>query len=77
MPGELTEQIRELLRAKRRKPELDYPLTAFGEIFARDVPSTVAAVWGTIMWCAYAPAFDGNERLLTMFGEFLRTAAAG
>jgi hypothetical protein len=74
---ELCEQMRELLRANCRKSELDYPLTAFGEIFARDVPSTVAAVWGTIMWCAYAPAFDGNERLLTIFGEFLRRPLPG
>lgn len=73
----LCEQMRELLRANCRKSELDYPLTAFGEIFARDVPSTVAAVWGTIMWCAYAPAFDGNERLLTIFGEFLRRPLPG
>ncbi len=73
----LCEQMRELLRANCRKPELDYPLTSFGDIFARDVPSTVAAVWGTIMWCAYAPAFDGNERLLTMFGEFLRKPLPG
>ncbi|MGN9787444.1 hypothetical protein ACTMTF_38900 [Nonomuraea sp. ZG12] len=77
VPVKLCEQIRELLRANCRKSELDYPLTAFGEIFARDVPSTVAAVWGTIMWCAYAPAFDGNERLLTIFGEFLRRPLPG
>ncbi|TDC04883.1 hypothetical protein E1267_21425 [Nonomuraea longispora] len=67
----LTERVRVLLRAGGRRSELDYPLTAFGEIFASDVPSTVAAVWGTIMWCAYAPAFDGNERLITVFGEYL------
>ncbi|MEV0309055.1 hypothetical protein AB0H91_15760 [Nonomuraea fuscirosea] len=71
VPGSLTEQLRVLLRSSGRKSELDYPLTAFGEIFASDVPSTVAAVWGTIMWCAYAPAFDGNERLITVFGEYL------
>ncbi|RVX45673.1 hypothetical protein EDD27_8486 [Nonomuraea polychroma] len=67
----LTERLRVLVRASGRKSELDYPLTAFDEIFASDVPSTVAAVWGTIMWCAYAPAFDGNERLITVFGEYL------
>ncbi|MGP3958296.1 hypothetical protein ACTWPT_19990 [Nonomuraea sp. 3N208] len=67
----LTERLRVLVRASGRKSELDYPLTAFGEIFASDVPSTVAAAWGTIMWCAYAPAFDGNERLITVFGEYL------
>lgn len=71
MPAELVERVRVLLRANGRKSELDYPLTAFGDVFATDVPGTVAAIWGTIMWCAYAPAFDGNERLITVFGEYL------
>ena len=77
VPTGLCERIRELLRANCRRSEVDHPLTAFGEIFATDVPSTVAAIWGTIMWCAYAPAFDGNERLLTAFGEFLRRPLPG
>ncbi|MEV0619710.1 hypothetical protein AB0I81_40775 [Nonomuraea sp. NPDC050404] len=77
VPAGLTEQLRVLVRACGRKSELDYPLTAFDEIFASDVPSTVAAVWGTIMWCAYAPAFDGNERLITVFGEYLRRSLPG
>ncbi|WP_143590504.1 hypothetical protein [Thermoactinospora rubra] len=67
----LTEQVRLLLRANCRRPVETYPLTAFADVFASDVPGTVAAVWGAIVWCAYAPAFDGNERLLTIFGEFL------
>lgn len=77
VPAHLTEQVRQLVRAAGLKSELDYPLTAFGEIFASDVPSTVAAVWGTIMWCAYAPAFDGNERLITVFGEYLSRSLPG
>ncbi|SDK71158.1 hypothetical protein SAMN05421874_110130 [Nonomuraea maritima] len=77
VPESLTEELRVLLRAGGRKSELDYPLTAFGEIFGSDVPSTVAAVWGAIMWCAYAPAFDGNERLITVFGEYLRRSLPG
>ncbi|SEG98415.1 hypothetical protein SAMN05444920_111326 [Nonomuraea solani] len=77
VPEGLTEQLRVLVRACGRRSELDFPLTAFDEIFATDVPSTVAAVWGTIMWCAYAPAFDGNERLITVFGEYLRRSLPG
>ncbi|WP_431913660.1 hypothetical protein [Nonomuraea jabiensis] len=73
----LTERLRVLLRSSGLKSELDYPLTAFDEIFGSDVPSTVAAVWGAIMWCAYAPAFDGNERLITVFGEYLRRPLPG
>lgn len=77
VPTGLTDQIRLLLRAEERRSERDYPLSAFDAIFARDVPSTVAAIWGTIMWCAYAPAFDGNERLITAFGEYLRRPLPG
>ncbi|MEU4225098.1 hypothetical protein AB0F17_12440 [Nonomuraea sp. NPDC026600] len=77
VPHALTDRIRLLLRGEERRSELDYPMTAFGEIFARDVPSTVAAIWGTIMWCAYAPAFDGNELLITAFGEYLRRPLPG
>jgi hypothetical protein len=77
VPAELTERVRVLVRAAGRRSETDFPLTAFGAILAGDVPSTVAAVWGTIMWCAYAPAFDGNERLLTVFGEYLRRPLPG
>ncbi|MEU8249853.1 hypothetical protein [Nonomuraea sp. NPDC048916] len=77
VPAGLTEQVRVLLRTNGRKSERDFPLTAFDEIFAADVPSTVAAVWGTVMWCAYAPAFDGNEGLITVFGEYLRRPLPG
>lgn len=77
VPDHVTEQVRVLLRAAGRRSELDFPLTAFDEVLAGDVPSTVAAVWGTVMWCAYAPAFDGNERLLTIFGEYLRRPLPG
>ncbi|GLW09064.1 hypothetical protein Misp01_41930 [Microtetraspora sp. NBRC 13810] len=78
VPRAITERLRVLLTTRRARPE-DFPITAepFGSIFASDVPSTVAAVWGTLMWCAYAPAFDGNEVLLSMFGEFLRRALPG
>jgi hypothetical protein len=77
VPASLSERVRVMVREAGRRSELDYPLTAFDEIFARDVPSTVAAVWGTVMWCAYAPAFDGNERLITIFGEYLRRPLPG
>ena len=70
-------QVRQLYAPPGSSRQLDYPLSAFGEIFASDVPSTVAAVWGTVMWCAYAPAFDGNERLITVFGEYLRRSLPG
>ncbi len=77
VPPKLCERVNDLLRANCRRSELDYPLAAFDDVFASDVPSTVAAIWGTIMWCAYAPAFDGNERLITMFGQFLRRSLPG
>jgi hypothetical protein len=63
--------------AQRGLPREGFPLTGFREVFAEEVAGTVAAVWGTIMWCAYAPAFDGNEVLLSMFGEFLARPLPG
>ncbi|WP_182875120.1 hypothetical protein [Microbispora sp. H10670] len=78
VPHEITERLRALLLAHRGLRREDFPLSgAYREIFARDVASTVAAVWGTIMWCAYAPAFDGNEVMLSMFGEFLARPLPG
>ncbi|MEV0974744.1 hypothetical protein [Microtetraspora glauca] len=79
VPEGVTERIRALVVAHRRRHRDDFPLpeSCFRDVFAADVPGTVAAVWGTIMWCAYAPAFDGNEVLLSLFGEFLARPLPG
>ncbi|GAA2664261.1 hypothetical protein GCM10010412_039560 [Nonomuraea recticatena] len=71
VPSALTSEIRALVRADGRRSADEFPLSSFREVFAGDVPGTVAAIWATIMWCAYAPAFDGNEQLLSVFGEYL------
>jgi hypothetical protein len=78
VPYEITERVRDLVIAQRGRRREDFPLTgSFTEIFAKEVASPVAAIWGTLMWCAYAPAFDGNEVLLSMFGEFLARPLPG
>ncbi|MEV7008317.1 hypothetical protein [Streptosporangium sp. NPDC051022] len=78
VPPEITERVRELVVSQRGRRREDFPLTGpFTEVFAGEVPSPVAAIWGTLMWCAYAPAFDGNEVLLSMFGEFLARPLPG
>ncbi|MFF0250085.1 hypothetical protein ACWEU6_17500 [Streptosporangium sandarakinum] len=78
VPPRITGRVRELLAAQRGRRREDFPLTGpFTEVFAEEVASPVAAVWGTLMWCAYAPAFDGNEVLLSMFGEFLARPLPG
>lgn len=78
VPPEITERVRELVVSQRGRRREDFPLTgAFTDLFAGEVPSPVAAIWGTLMWCAYAPAFDGNEVLLSMFGEFLARPLPG
>ncbi|GAA5087865.1 hypothetical protein HNP84_008264 [Thermocatellispora tengchongensis] len=79
VPRDITERVRAILGSRRLPSPEDFPIKGapFTSIFAGDVPSTVAAVWGTLMWCAYAPAFDGNEVLLSMFGEFLGRALPG
>ncbi|MFI0420119.1 hypothetical protein [Spongiactinospora sp. 9N601] len=78
VPTDIVEKIRVLVLSRRARHE-DFPLTTepLSRLFAGDVASTVAAVWGTLMWTAYAPAFDGNEVLLSMFGEFLGRALPG
>ncbi|MET8047252.1 hypothetical protein ABZU75_06580 [Streptosporangium sp. NPDC005286] len=78
VPYEITERVRELVIAQRGRRREDFPLTGpFTRLFAGEVASPVAAIWGTLMWCAYAPAFDGNEVLLSMFGEFLARPLPG
>lgn len=78
VPYDITEGIRVLIKAHRGAPTDEFPLTGgFGEVFARDVAGTIATIWGTIMWCAYAPAFDGNEVLLSAFGEFFARPLPG
>ncbi|MFI6509554.1 hypothetical protein ACIBCT_18265 [Streptosporangium sp. NPDC050855] len=78
VPYEITERVRELVIAQRGRRREDFPLTVpFTGLFAPEVASPVAAIWGTLMWCAYAPAFDGNEVLLSMFGEFLARPLPG
>ncbi|MEU4830254.1 hypothetical protein [Streptosporangium sp. NPDC023615] len=78
VPYEITERVRELVISQRGRRREDFPLTvAFTGLFAPEVASPVAAIWGTLMWCAYAPAFDGNEVLLSMFGEFLARPLPG
>lgn len=78
VPRGITERVRELVVSQRGRRREDFPLTGpFTEVFAGEVASPVAAIWGTLMWCAYAPAFDGNEVLLSMFGEFLARPLPG
>lgn len=79
VPRDITDGVRELISTLRDLRRVDFPLDEgpFRELFAEDVASTVAVVWGTVMWCAYAPAFDGNEALLSVFGEFLARPLPG
>ncbi len=79
VPREVVEGVRALMVAHRGLRREDFPLAsgAFRHVFAAEVASTVATVWGTVMWCAYAPAFDGNEQMLSMFGEFLARPLPG
>ncbi|MFG1880226.1 hypothetical protein ACGFIV_35900 [Sphaerisporangium sp. NPDC049003] len=78
VPHQVTQRLRALLDTGRgMKPDASYVVGPLRSMFYADVPATVATMWGTIMWCAYAPAFDGNEVLLSMFGEFLARPLPG
>ncbi|MFC7384057.1 hypothetical protein [Sphaerisporangium rhizosphaerae] len=79
VPRDMTERLRALLdvAGAAREEEAPFSTGPLREVFHPDVTAPVAAMWGTIMWCAYAPAFDGNEVLLSMFGEFLSRPLPG
>ncbi|GII77505.1 hypothetical protein Sru01_24870 [Sphaerisporangium rufum] len=78
VPESVVEGVRELLdRQRAAKEEHPFVVGPLRELFYSDVTAGVAAVWGTVMWCSYAPAFDGNEVLLSMFGEFLARPLPG
>ncbi|MFC6081155.1 hypothetical protein [Sphaerisporangium aureirubrum] len=77
VPRGITEGLRGVLDAQRGLGEFIGVAGPLRESFHDDVPAAVAMVWGTVMWCAYAPAFDGNEVLLSMFGEFLSRPLPG
>ncbi|MEV4258592.1 hypothetical protein AB0J52_36005, partial [Spirillospora sp. NPDC049652] len=56
---ELTGRMRSTLASAAALPPEEYPHD--GKVFTARTPSTVAAAWGVMLWCAAAPAFDARH----------------
>ncbi|WP_148086297.1 hypothetical protein [Actinocorallia herbida] len=77
--GALTGRVRATLESAATLNAQDHPLPENPARWIADflptVPSTVAACWGTVLWCAAAPVFDAREdaKLLGLWEPY-RTA---
>ncbi|WP_231403859.1 hypothetical protein [Actinomadura viridis] len=60
--GALTYRLRSVLSEAAQAPPHDYPLG--WNHFLHGTPSTIAATWSTLLWCASVPLFDPHLRLL-------------
>ncbi|HZB29389.1 MAG TPA: AAA family ATPase, partial [Streptosporangiaceae bacterium] len=67
---ELSSQVKATIAAAAALPAEDYP--HWWALFPSSVPSTVAATWGAMLWCAAAPVFDSrlDEQLLGLWSPY-------
>ena len=67
---ELSSQVRATVEAAAALPAEDYP--HWWALFPSSVPSTVAATWGAMLWCAAAPVFDSriDEQVLGLWAPY-------
>jgi hypothetical protein len=69
LPGALTYRLRSVLTEAAHAPPTDYPL-GLGH-FLHGTPSTIAATWSTLLWCATVPLFDPALGLLDLWEPHL------
>nr|BFE36671.1 hypothetical protein GCM10010200_089220 [Actinomadura rugatobispora] len=60
--GALTYRLRSVLTEAAQAPPHDYPLG--WNRFLHGTPSTIAATWSTLLWCASVPLFDPELGLI-------------
>ncbi|ACY96181.1 AAA family ATPase [Thermomonospora curvata] len=67
---EVTDRVRATIEQAAALPAADYP--HWWALFSSDVPSTVAATWGVMLWCAVAPVFDSrlDEQMLRLWEPY-------
>jgi hypothetical protein len=67
---ELSSRVRATVEAAAALPAEDYP--HWWALFPSSVPSTVAATWGAMLWCAAAPVFDSrlDEQMLGLWAPY-------
>ncbi|MEW2359916.1 hypothetical protein [Spirillospora sp. NPDC029432] len=72
--GALTYRLRSVLSEAAHAPPADYPLGL--SHFLHGTPSTIAATWSTLLWCASVPLFDPELGLLDLWEPHLAPPAA-
>ncbi|PRX03780.1 UNVERIFIED_ORG: SpoVK/Ycf46/Vps4 family AAA+-type ATPase [Actinomadura viridilutea] len=67
---ELTSRMRSTVEAAAALPVVEYPHQ--WRQFTPQTPSTVAAAWGVMLWCAPAPVFDArmDDKLLDLWRPY-------
>ncbi|WP_344957313.1 AAA family ATPase [Actinomadura miaoliensis] len=67
---DLTSQVRSTVESAAALPVAEYPHT--WQQFTPQTPSTVAAAWGVLLWCAPAPVFDArmDEQMLDLWRPY-------
>ncbi|MEO3786988.1 hypothetical protein ABGB12_27000 [Actinocorallia sp. B10E7] len=79
--SQLTARVRATVESAAALPAADFPRPAENTPrwladFSPDVPNTVAACWGVMLWCASAPVFDAQRDAdLLALWEPYRTAS--
>ncbi|GLZ09300.1 hypothetical protein Acsp03_67660 [Actinomadura sp. NBRC 104412] len=67
--GALTYRLRSVMSEAAQAPPADYPLG--WNRFLHGTPSTIAATWSTLLWCASVPLFDPRLGLLDLWEPHL------
>jgi hypothetical protein len=75
--GALAYRLRQVVAQAALAPVVDYPL-GWGH-FLHGTPSTVAATWSTMLWCASVPLFDAgaDAGLLELWQPYLAQRLTG
>jgi hypothetical protein len=75
VPDNITFQLRQILSQAASAPADDYPLK--WSFFDAGTPSTVAAAWAAMLWCARVPVFDGDASMLELWRPYLAAPLPG
>ncbi|WP_433338488.1 hypothetical protein [Spirillospora sp. CA-294931] len=75
LTGALLYRLRSVISEAAQAPLTDYPLTSWTH-FLHGTPSTIAATWHTMLWCADVPTFDPALETLDLWQPHLAPTGA-
>ncbi|GAA2089847.1 hypothetical protein [Actinomadura alba] len=77
VPDALADRLRQVVTQAALTPAADYPLA--WNHFLHGTPSTIAATWSTMVWCASVPLFDSEAEndLLGLWKPYLAHPVGG